>query len=143
MTLNEKLDEIFGEWWLRSVFSSSERGRVRNRSSSLQDSISKRRFIGSVHKFVRFFLTLPNNLFFTQIIKQSINYVFSSIIHDCLPTFGQVLDPTLQKIRRVVRGVVVEPILEFSVDVEENSAQIVGERKRAEEVVIRWARSGE
>jgi hypothetical protein len=33
--------------------------------------------IGLVHKFVRF-LMLTNNLFFTQIIKQSINYVFST-----------------------------------------------------------------
>jgi hypothetical protein len=74
------------------------------------------------------FLTLPNNLFFTQIIKQSINYVFSSIIHDCLPTFGQVFDFTLEEIRRFGREEVVEPILELSVVVEGNSAQVVGER---------------
>jgi hypothetical protein len=70
---------------------------------------------------------LPNNLFFTQIIKQSINYVFSSIIHDCLPTFGQVFHPTFEEIRRFGREEVVEPILELSV-VEGNSAQTVGER---------------
>jgi hypothetical protein len=73
------------------------------------------------------FLTLRNNLFFTQIIKQSINHVFSSIIHDCHPTFGQVLDPTLEEIRRFGREDFVEPILELSVVVEGNSAQILGE----------------
>jgi hypothetical protein len=78
---------------------------------------------------------LLNNLFFTQIIKQSINYVFSSIIHDCLPTFGQVFDPTLEEIGRFDREEVVEAILELSVVAERNSAQIV--RERAEEVVIR------
>jgi hypothetical protein len=55
-----------------------------------------------------------NNLFFTQIIKQSINYVFSSIIHGCLPTFAQVFDPTLEQIRRFGREEVVKPILELS-----------------------------
>jgi hypothetical protein len=83
-------------------------------------------------------LTLPNNLFFKQIIKQSINYVFSSIIHDCLPRFGQVLDPTLEEIRRFGREEFVEPILELSVVVKGNSARIVGDR--AEEVVIRWGK---
>jgi hypothetical protein len=73
---------------------------------------------------------LPNNLFFTQIIKQSINYVFSSNIHDCLQTFGQVSDPTLEEIRRCGREEIVEPILELRVVVEGNSAQIVGERER-------------
>jgi hypothetical protein len=57
------------------------------------------RSIGLVHKFMRF-LALPNNLFFTQTIKQSINHVFFSITHDCLPTFGQVFNPTLEEIRR-------------------------------------------
>jgi hypothetical protein len=90
-----------------------------------------------VYKFV-LFLTLPNNFFFTQIIKQSINYVFSSIIHDCLPAFGQVFDATLEEIRRFDRKEVVEPILELSVVVEGNSAQFVGER--GEEVVIRWGK---
>jgi hypothetical protein len=80
------------------------------------------------------FLTLPNNLFFIQIIKQSINYIFS-IIHDCLPTFGQVFHPTLEEIRRFGPEEVVEPILELIVVVEGNSMQIVGER--AEEMVIR------
>jgi hypothetical protein len=74
-------------------------------------------------------LTLPNNLFVTQIIKQSINYVFSSTIHDGLPTFGQVFDPTLEEIRPFGREEFVEPILELSVPVEGNSAQIVGERE--------------
>jgi hypothetical protein len=55
-----------------------------------------------------------NNLFFTQII----NYVFSSIIHDCLPTFGEVFDPTLEEIRRFGREEVVGPILELSIVVE-------------------------
>jgi hypothetical protein len=54
------------------------------------------------------FLTLPNNLFFTQITKQSINY-------GC-------------------REEVTEPILELCVVVEINPAQIIEER--AEEVVI-------
>jgi hypothetical protein len=79
------------------------------------------------------FLTLTNNSFFTQIIKQPIRYIFF-IIYDCLSTFGQVFDPTFEEIRRFVREKVVEPILELSVVVEGNSAQIVGER--AEEVVI-------
>jgi hypothetical protein len=71
----------------------------------------------------------------TQIIKQSINYEFSSIIHGCLPTFGQVFDPTLEEIRRFSREEVVEPILELSVVVEGNSAQTVRERERERE---RW-----
>jgi hypothetical protein len=75
-------------------------------------------------------LTLPNNLFFTQIIKQSINYVFSSIIHDCLPTFGQVFNPTLEEIRRFGCEEVVEAILELSVIVERNSKQ--GPESRAD-----------
>jgi hypothetical protein len=83
-------------------------------------------------------LTLLNNLFFTQIIKQSINYVFPSIIHDSLPTARQVFDPTLEEIGRFGREDFVELILGLSVFVEGNSAQIVGER--AEEVVIRWAK---
>jgi hypothetical protein len=57
-------------------------------------------------------------------IKQSIKYVFSSIIHDCLPTFGQIFNPTLEEIRRFGRKEVVEPILKLSVVVEENSMQI-------------------
>jgi hypothetical protein len=79
-------------------------------------------------------LTLKNNLFFTQIIKQSINNVFFSIIHDCLSTFGQVSDASLEEIRRFGREEVIDPLLELSIIVEENSAQIVGER--AEEVII-------
>jgi hypothetical protein len=75
------------------------------------------------------FLTLPNNLFFTQIIKQSTSCVFS-IIHDCLPTFGQVFDPTLEEIPRFGREEILEPVLELSVVAEVNSAQIVGERER-------------
>jgi hypothetical protein len=82
---------------------------------------------------VRFF-DLPNNLFFTQIIKKAINYVFSSTTHDCLPTLGQVFDPTLGEIRRFGLEEVVEPILELSAVVEGNSALIVEERE--EEVVI-------
>jgi hypothetical protein len=76
------------------------------------------------------FLTLSNNSFFTQIIKQSINYISSAIIHDCLPTFGQIFEPTLKAIRQFGREEVVKPILELSVVVEGNSAQIVGERER-------------
>jgi hypothetical protein len=76
------------------------------------------------------FLTLPNNLFFTQIIKQSINCVFSSIIHSCLTTFGHVFDPTLEEIRRFGREEVVKPIFELSVIVEGNTTQIVGEGGR-------------
>jgi hypothetical protein len=75
------------------------------------------------------------NLFFPQIVTQSVNYIFSSIIHGCLPTFGQAFDPMLEEIRRFDREEFAEPILEPSVVVEGNSAQIVGER--AEEVVIR------
>jgi hypothetical protein len=66
----------------------------------------------------------------TQIIKQSINFVFSYITHYYLPTFGQVLDPTLEEIRRFGREKFVEPILELRVVVKGNSAQIVGERER-------------
>jgi hypothetical protein len=55
---------------------------------------------------------------------------FSSIIHDYLPTFGQVFDPTLEEIRRFGREEVAKPILELSVVVEGNSVQIVGERGR-------------
>jgi hypothetical protein len=71
-----------------------------------------------------------NNLLFTQVIKQSINDVFSSTIHDCLPTSGQVLDPTLEKIRLSGREEIVEPVLELSVIVEGNSALIARERER-------------
>jgi hypothetical protein len=71
-------------------------------------------------------LTLQNNLFFTQIIKQSTNYVFFSIIHDSLPTLGQVFHLTLEEIRRFGREDVIEPIFELSVVVEGNSTQIVG-----------------
>jgi hypothetical protein len=67
------------------------------------------------------FLTLSNNLFFTQIIKQLINYVFS-IIHDCLSTFGQVFNPILEEIHWFDHEEVVEPILELSVIVAGNSA---------------------
>jgi hypothetical protein len=81
-------------------------------------------------------VTLPNNLFFTQIIKQSTNYILSSIIHVCPPAFGQVFDPTLQEIHRFGREEVVEPILELSFVVEGNSGQIIAES--AEKVVIRW-----
>jgi hypothetical protein len=66
------------------------------------------------------FVTLPNNLFFTQIIKQLTNYVFSAIIHNCLPTFGQVFDRTLEEIRRFGHEEVIEPILELSI-IERNS----------------------
>jgi hypothetical protein len=68
------------------------------------------------------FLTLANNVFSKQIIKKSINYVSSSIIHDFLPKFGQVLDPTLEEIHRFFGGEVVEPISELSLYVEGNSA---------------------
>jgi hypothetical protein len=84
------------------------------------------------------FLTLPNNLFFAQIIKHLINYVFASIIYDCLSTFGQVFDPTLEETCRFGSEEAVEPILELCFVVEGNSAQIVGES--AEEVVIRWGK---
>jgi hypothetical protein len=70
------------------------------------------------------FLTLPNNLFFTQIIKQSINYISCFIIHDCPPTFGQVSDPTLEEICWFGREEVVEPILELIVIVQGNSAYL-------------------
>jgi hypothetical protein len=79
------------------------------------------------------FLTLPT-IFSTHIIKHSLNFVFSAIIHDCLPTFGQVFDPTLEEIRRLGREKVVEPISEVSAVVEGNSGKIIGER--TEEVVI-------
>jgi hypothetical protein len=78
------------------------------------------------------FLRLPNNLFSTQIIKQPINCVFSSIIHSCLPTFGQVFYPTLEEIGRFGREEFVEPILELSVVVEGNYTQIVGESGRGD-----------
>jgi hypothetical protein len=58
------------------------------------------------------------------------NYVLSSIIHDCFPTSGEVFDPTLEEIHRFGREEVVEPIFELSVVVEGNSAQIFGERER-------------
>jgi hypothetical protein len=92
-------------------------------------------YIGLVHKFV-WFLTLPNDLLFTQIVEQSINYVFS-IIHDCLPTFGQVFDPMLEEICRFGCEE-VEPILELSIIDEGNSMQTAGER--AEEMVIQWGK---
>jgi hypothetical protein len=77
------------------------------------------------------FLTLSNNLFSTQIIKQSINNIFYSIIQDCLPTFGQVFDSTLEEISRIGHEDFDEPTLELGVVVEGNSSQIVGrERKR-------------
>jgi hypothetical protein len=79
-----------------------------------------------------------NNLFLTQIIKQSINCVLFSIIHDCLPTFRQLFDPTLEEVRQFCREEMVEPIFELSVIPEGNSTQIVGER--AEEVLIRWGK---
>jgi hypothetical protein len=47
-------------------------------------------------------------------MKQSINYVFSSIIHNCFPTLGQVFDPTLEEIHWFCCEE-VEPILELSV----------------------------
>jgi hypothetical protein len=84
------------------------------------------------------FLTFPNNLFFTQIINKSINYVFSSIIDDCLSTIGQIFDPKLEEIRRFCHKEVVEQILELIVVVEGNSVQIVVER--AEEVAIQWGK---
>jgi hypothetical protein len=68
------------------------------------------------------FLTTKNNLFFTRIVKQAINYVFFSIIHDHFPTFEQVLNPTLEEICRFGREEFIEPILELSVVVEGNSA---------------------
>jgi hypothetical protein len=76
---------------------------------------------------------LPNNLFFTQIIKQSINYVFSSITHDCLPTFGEVFDPTLEEIRRFGREEVIEPILELSVIVRGKTAHCWRDKTEVEE----------
>jgi hypothetical protein len=75
------------------------------------------------------FLTLSNNLFFTQIIKQSINYVFSSIIHDSFPTFGQVFDRRIEEICQFGCEE-VEPVLEPSIIVEGNYVHIVGERER-------------
>jgi hypothetical protein len=71
-------------------------------------------------------------------IKHFINYVFSSITHDCLPTLGKVSDPTLEEIRRFGREEVNEPILELSAVAEGNSGQIVGES--SEEVIIRWGK---
>jgi hypothetical protein len=65
-----------------------------------------------------------SKLFFTQ----TINYVFS-IIHDCLPTFGQVFDLTFKEVHQFGREEVVEPILELSV-VEGNGADCWRERKR-------------
>jgi hypothetical protein len=63
--------------------------------------------------------------------------VFSSITYDCLPTFRQVFDPTLEEIRRFAREDVVEPILELRDVVEGNSApRRLLERERAEEVLI-------
>jgi hypothetical protein len=70
---------------------------------------------------------LPRNSFFTQVIKHSINYIFSSITHHCLSTFAQVFYPRFEEIRRFGREEFVEPILELSVVVEGNSTQIVGE----------------
>jgi hypothetical protein len=58
------------------------------------------------------------------------NYEFSSIIHDCLPTFGQIFEPKLEEIRQFGREEVIEPILKLSVVIEGNSVQIVGEWKR-------------
>jgi hypothetical protein len=81
------------------------------------------------------FFNASSNLFFTQIINEAINYLFSSIVYDGLPTCGQVFGPTLET-RRFGREEVVKPILDLSVVVEGNSAQITGER--TEEVVIRW-----
>jgi hypothetical protein len=52
--------------------------------------------------------------------------------------FRQFFDSTLEEIRRFGREEIVQPILELSVVVEGNSAQIVGER--VEEVVIRWGK---
>jgi hypothetical protein len=60
------------------------------------------------------------------------------IIQDCLPTFGQVINPMLEEIRRFGCEEFVKPILELSIVVEGNSTQIVG--KRAEEVVIQWSK---
>jgi hypothetical protein len=77
------------------------------------------------------FLTLTNNLFFTPVIKQSINNVFFYIIHDVLPTIGQVFDPTLEEIRRFGREEFVQPILDLSAVVEGKLAQLLErERKR-------------
>jgi hypothetical protein len=70
-----------------------------------------------VHKIVRF---LKELIFYTN--NQTINYVFSFIIHDYVPTFGQVFDPKLEEIRRIGSEEVVEPILELNVVVEGNSA---------------------
>jgi hypothetical protein len=76
------------------------------------------------------FLTLPNNLFSTQVIKQSINYVFSSIIYDCLPTFGQVFNPTLEEIHRFGGEEIVQPILELSVAVERKNPRRLLEKEQ-------------
>jgi hypothetical protein len=76
------------------------------------------------------FFNASKNLFFIKIIKKSINYVFSSITHDCLPTFGQVIYPMLEEIHLFGHEEFVEPILELSVVLEGNSAQIVGESRR-------------
>jgi hypothetical protein len=90
-----------------------------------------------VHKFVRSFNASKYVIFHTN-NKKPINYVFSSIIHDCRPTFGQVFDPTLEEIRWFGREKIFEPILELSVVVEGNCPDCW--RERAEEVVIRWGK---
>jgi hypothetical protein len=66
-------------------------------------------------------LTLPNNLFFTQIIQQSI--IYSPLLFTTAPNVRVGLDPTLQEIRRFGREEFVEPILELSVVVEGNSTR--------------------
>jgi hypothetical protein len=71
--------------------------------------------------------------FITTAVKTSnptTNYVFSSIIHNCLPTFEQVLDPTLEEIHRFAHEELLKPILELSVIAEGNSAPIVRESGR-------------
>jgi hypothetical protein len=83
---------------------------------------------------VRFFIAYKH-LFFTQTINQL------CILLDYsrrLPTIRQVFDPTLEEISQFDREEIVESILELSVVVEGNSAQIIGEK--AEEVVIRWGK---
>jgi hypothetical protein len=79
----------------------------------------------------KYFILHTNN----QTINQS---CISSDIHDYFPTFGQVFDPTLEKIRRFGREDIVEPIWEPSVVVEGKSEHIVG--VRAKEVAIQCSK---
>jgi hypothetical protein len=58
-------------------------------------------------------------------------YIFSSIIHDCLSTSGQVSDLTLEDIRRFGREEFVESIWELCVVLKETPPRLLErERKR-------------